>query len=246
MQRLFSPGKSLFLLATTLLLPAFPALAATYTVTNTNDSGAGSLRQAVLDANGNAGGDTIEFTLGAGTHTITLTSGQITITDGVTIDPPSHQEIIVDGDNNSRVFRITGSGSGEVILRDLRIQNGSASGGAGVLIINSGTKARLKRCQIFQNDGLTGKGGGLGIGATGNLGPEVIVADCGIRENDSQTAGGANLSSGSAIFRNCTFYLNESSGVCGGMRVADNDFDPNVDAIATFVNCTPCTNAQFA
>jgi hypothetical protein len=32
---------------------------ATYTVTNTNDSGAGSFRQAILDANANAGVDTI-------------------------------------------------------------------------------------------------------------------------------------------------------------------------------------------
>ena len=38
-------------------------LLATYTVTNTNDSGAGSLRQAILDANGNAGADTIEFNI---------------------------------------------------------------------------------------------------------------------------------------------------------------------------------------
>jgi hypothetical protein len=42
-----------------------------FTVTNTNDSGAGSLRQAILDAN-TMGGGTINFTiLGAGVHTIT-------------------------------------------------------------------------------------------------------------------------------------------------------------------------------
>jgi hypothetical protein len=38
---------------------ASPAQAATFTVTNTNDSGAGSLRQAILDANAAAGEDTI-------------------------------------------------------------------------------------------------------------------------------------------------------------------------------------------
>jgi len=44
---------------------------ATFTVINTNDSGAGSLRQAILDANGNAGPDTIEFAItGAGVQTI--------------------------------------------------------------------------------------------------------------------------------------------------------------------------------
>ena len=37
----------------------------TYTVTNTNDSGAGSLRQAILDANANGGADTIDFNIAA-------------------------------------------------------------------------------------------------------------------------------------------------------------------------------------
>src|SRR5438067_2350340 len=36
---------------------------ANYTVTNTSDSGAGSLRQAILDANANAGADTIQFSI---------------------------------------------------------------------------------------------------------------------------------------------------------------------------------------
>ena len=48
--------------------PAAPML--TYTVTNTNDSGANSLRQAILNANGSGGLDTISFNIpGAGLHT---------------------------------------------------------------------------------------------------------------------------------------------------------------------------------
>jgi hypothetical protein len=52
--------------------------AATFTVTNTNDSGAGSLRQAVLDANVNNQNDTIVFDAAVFNtpQTITLTSGQ--------------------------------------------------------------------------------------------------------------------------------------------------------------------------
>ena len=42
---------------------SWQGLLATYTVTNTDDSGAGSLRQAILDANGNAGADTIDFNI---------------------------------------------------------------------------------------------------------------------------------------------------------------------------------------
>src|SRR5271167_4768681 len=54
------------------LFSASPALATTRTVTNTNDSGAGSLRQAILDADAANTDDTIMFSV---TGTITLTSG---------------------------------------------------------------------------------------------------------------------------------------------------------------------------
>ncbi|MCZ6834672.1 MAG: hypothetical protein O7G85_02765 [Planctomycetota bacterium] len=56
---------------TLLSLQPVAAHGATYTVTNTNDSGAGSLREAINDANSNAGTDTIAFNIaGAGVHTI--------------------------------------------------------------------------------------------------------------------------------------------------------------------------------
>jgi hypothetical protein len=59
----------------------------TYTVMNTADSGAGSLRQAILDANGNAGADSISFAIsGTGVHTISPLTPLPTITDAVTID----------------------------------------------------------------------------------------------------------------------------------------------------------------
>ncbi|HYR27206.1 MAG TPA: Calx-beta domain-containing protein, partial [Thermoanaerobaculia bacterium] len=67
-------------------LLALPAAAATFTVTSTNDSGAGSLRQAILDANGNAGADQINFNIaGAGPHLIQPTTPLPTITDEVDI-----------------------------------------------------------------------------------------------------------------------------------------------------------------
>jgi IPT/TIG domain len=61
--------------------------AATYTVTNTSDSGAGSLRQAITDANSNPGADTIVFNIpGSGVHTIVLTTWLPNATDVLTVD----------------------------------------------------------------------------------------------------------------------------------------------------------------
>ena len=59
----------------------------TFTVTNTNYSGPGSLRQAILDANASPSSDAIAFSIpGLGPHTIQPLSALPTITDPVTID----------------------------------------------------------------------------------------------------------------------------------------------------------------
>ena len=68
-------------------LAASQAGAATFNVTNLNDAGAGSLRQAVIDANTNAGADVITFQPGL-TGTITLLTGQLSLYDSVDIQGP--------------------------------------------------------------------------------------------------------------------------------------------------------------
>ncbi len=70
-----------------LALLAAPLPAATFTVTTNADSGAGSLRQAITDANAAAGADTIAFAIpGTGPHTIALASALPQITQPLTID----------------------------------------------------------------------------------------------------------------------------------------------------------------
>jgi titin len=62
-------------------------LVPSFLVTNTNDSGTGSLRQAILDANANPGPDLITFNIGGGgVQTIAPLSALPAITDPVTID----------------------------------------------------------------------------------------------------------------------------------------------------------------
>jgi hypothetical protein len=56
------------------VLASPPVRAATLTVTNTNDSGAGSLRQAMIDANATGAADTVGFAPSLSGQTITLDS----------------------------------------------------------------------------------------------------------------------------------------------------------------------------
>src|SRR3954451_14180263 len=70
-----------------LLGTSFVSSAATLSVTNTANSGNGSLRQAIMDANTNASSDTIRFNIsGTGVKTINLTAALPPITSPVTID----------------------------------------------------------------------------------------------------------------------------------------------------------------
>jgi parallel beta helix pectate lyase-like protein len=82
------PTRSLLGVALTLalLMAGARAEAAIFTVTTTNDSGPGSLRQAILNANANPGADTIWFAIGAGPKTISPLAALPTITDPVSID----------------------------------------------------------------------------------------------------------------------------------------------------------------
>ncbi len=125
-----------------LLLLAAPALANTYTVTNTNDSGAGSLRQAILDANANAGLDTIAFNIpGSGVHTIAPTSALPDITSPVTIDgytqPGSSPNTNGPGlgDNSIHLIELDGTNAG-VNASGFRVYQGGGGSTLRGLVIN--------------------------------------------------------------------------------------------------------------
>jgi hypothetical protein len=78
--------KSRAFVALATLLAATSLHAATFTVTSNADDGAGTLRQAIVAANGTAGSDTIAFAIGSGPQTIALLSELPAITESVVID----------------------------------------------------------------------------------------------------------------------------------------------------------------
>jgi uncharacterized repeat protein (TIGR01451 family) len=88
-------------LAAGALLAATSATGATFTVTTLNDSGAGSLRDAITQANLSPGLDTIDVTVSG---TLALTSGQLNITDDLTINGPGTSSLTIDAGNTSGIF----------------------------------------------------------------------------------------------------------------------------------------------
>jgi hypothetical protein len=95
----------------------------TITVTNTNDSGPGSLRQAIADA---TDGDIIDFAV---TGTIGLISGELLVAKNITISGPGAENLEVNGNAKSTGFHVD---PGETVtISGLTIINGYTTGSGG-------------------------------------------------------------------------------------------------------------------
>src|SRR5262249_51049842 len=119
-------------------------------VSNTDDSGPSSLRQALAQAND---GDTIDATAISGV--IMLTTGQLLVDKSVTINGSGADLLAVDGDANSRVFQI---GSNKTVtISGLTIRNGVGNFGGGIL---NGDSATLTITSVSLSGNTGGFGGG--------------------------------------------------------------------------------------
>ena len=157
--------------------------ATTITVTNTNDSGPGSLRHALADAND---GETITFAV---TGTIGLTSGELLVDKSVTISGPGTANLAVDGNANSRVFHI---GSGKTVsISGLTITNGNgASGNGGGGILNDHATLTIDNCAVQNSFALEYNYGG-GVYNDGSAGSATLtILNSAITSNHAYSAGG--------------------------------------------------------
>ena len=178
---------------------------ATFMVSNTNDSGAGSLRQAILDANSSAGEDVIEVTA---VGTLTLLSPLPIITDSVTIQGSSTDLFIIDGQGLHRVFEV---GLTAVTITDLTIQQGSATDadGRGGGIRSGGIGLTLSNIKVLSS---TAESHGGGVYVTGGL----TVSDSLFQNNHSISGTGGALFSGGVTLMTGTQFLDNTSRLSGG------------------------------
>ena len=178
-------------------------------VTNTADSGPGSLRDALAAAND---GDIIAATGISGT--ILLTSGELQITHAVTINGPGAGSLAVDGNGTFRVFDNLTSGAS---ISGFSITNGSATGDFGGGIFNEGGNSatlRLSDCIVSGNS--ADFGGGIF-----NFNGALTVNNCTISGNGAAFSGGGIVSSASGAaatltITNSTISDNSATANDGG------------------------------
>lgn len=203
------------LLVLLMLVTALTTQAATYTVTNTADSGAGSLRQAILDANASAANDVIVFQspFFDTARTITLSSGEVTIANNgsLTIDGPGADLLTISGNNVFRVIEIGDFAT--VTLKGMTVTNGGGgfTGQGGGILNNLGTLTINDSVITGNYAPFTGGGGIYNNQGTVTLNRSTV-------HNNTATGGGGGLynSSGTMVL-NDTTVRDHSTGQGGGI-----------------------------
>ncbi|WP_195759248.1 glycoside hydrolase family 9 protein [Pedobacter puniceum] len=184
--------------------------AATFTVSNTDDTGAGSLRQAITDANATVGPHTINFSIPSGSI-INLTSGVLpTINVNIVFEAPAGRITVTRNSvTNFRIFAI--SASRTVVIKNLVISNGFSTSEGGA-IENLGNLSIYN--SIIENN--TTSGSGVHAGAIANRDNAALyLYNCVLRNNTSLGGiGGAIISRTGAILRIYNSLLENNS--CGG------------------------------
>src|SRR6476620_6140435 len=210
--------------------------ATTITVTNTNDSGPGSLRQALADAKD---GDTINFDVSLKGQTIALSSGELVIDKSITITGPGSDQLAVGVQNFQYTFRIFHvMASPTVTIEGLTIGPSLYFYGCGIQ--NDQASLTINNCAVTGNNALT-SGAGISNGGTltinnsrisGNAlqyqgtgagilsSRTLIINNSIIHDNFSgkgQTDGGGIYSSGTLEITNSTIDGNSVGGPGGGI-----------------------------
>lgn len=247
--------KTILLLSLTVLHTL--VYSANITVTNLDDNGTGSLRQAIADA---SGGDTITFNsslISSGNAVLPLTSGQLVVDKALTIIGlmTSSDTLFISGGDSYRIFSISGgvsnlkdlalvdayvaskdrggaiafgSGTPTATITNCFIRNNSAPYGGGIYAI--GTDLTITNSTIKGNSA-TINGGGIACFSSGDEGSPMTrlnISNSIIKENSAQSGGGMTAD-GFVELNECEISNNTASA--NGAGIYGNSIGANFDIV---------------
>lgn len=192
--------------------PAAAEPDATFTVTNANDDGPGSLRQALIDANLTTTADTIVFASSLSGQTITLSSGRMNIDESVSIIGPGPQSLTINANGYDQIFDIySDSKTLNVTISGLTLTGASTTLGGGAIsnwdenltvdnvvltannaaygaaIYHEGPDGELTIKNSVITDNIADIGGG---GIAVNIAADLLIQDSVITGNEADSEGG--------------------------------------------------------
>ncbi|NVN97713.1 MAG: hypothetical protein HXX17_00180, partial [Geobacteraceae bacterium] len=198
--------------------------AAPRTVTSNADSGSGSLRDAIANANP---GDVITFDAGLSGQTINLAS-TLNINKDQTINGPGAANLTISGGGTTRIFQV--SGTTVFTLQNLTLANGAATSG-GALIDNAAATTTISGC-LFSSNTATNSGGAISASGVMTI-------------SDTLFSGNSAITKGGAIFNN-NATLSLTNVTLSGNSAANGGGFYNAFGTATIVNGTIAANSAAA
>ena len=226
--------------AAVLAIAVSPSYAATIAVTSLNDSGRGTLRDALANA---ADGDTINCAV---TGTIVLAIHELLVTNSVNIIGPGPDLLAVKG-RSRRVFHV--SSNTIVGISSLCITNSRDFDYGGGGIYNDHATLMVSNCTISGNMYFSSGGGGGGIYSDGRHGSaSLTVVNSAFIGNAAQSGGavandGGNGGTAVTQIANCTFNSNYASDGGGGLY---NECGDGGSAILQIINSELSSNRGSA
>ena len=197
-------------------------------VTNLNDSGAGSLRQALLDANTAPGQDVITFATGV-SGTISLLSDFPDLTEAIDLEGPGSSVITIDGGwtqaggsgAGHEIFDISDDGSGTWTLSGITVTGGNSSFNGGAIWSCNDSPLNLLDVALTGNYAASG-GGGIYLCGTG----DVVITESSITGNTA-AGGGGGLGADTEYYSTLTIInsdiSNNTAGKWAGALYLDTD-----------------------
>ncbi|HNR92879.1 MAG TPA: choice-of-anchor Q domain-containing protein [Dokdonella sp.] len=196
---------------------AVPARAATFNVTSLADSGAGSLRAAIEQANGAAGAPHVVAFQPGLTGTIALAS-ELRITNSMTIAGPGAYLLTLDGGNATRLLRVerTGGSPRIVVISGLTLARGRAESGAAILGYDDDLSVIAT---IFSDNEATYRGGAIHF-SEADLDLDSVILTNNRAPSTGQGAGGAIQFSAGTLTIARSYLAGNSANFGGAVRIS--------------------------